>query len=214
MPASTSTLPSGPVSTATFPPEPSSTLILLRSLWVTIAETAALSLMRLTRPRASANAARGVSHSPVAVKAAPPTQHRQNPRRDMIEECFAVIVLSMPLPRGAPERRSHRPPVKPSYRPERSFLFRDHEVDDRLVDHPVCWIGKFDQDAMRSRGQALDDQWLAARVHPMPGSVIHGEVEMSDPRRHIERPGPKHRHDAQIFGPILNDDQPAGERIR
>ena len=60
----------------------------------------------------------------------------------------------------------------------------------------------------------LDDQWLAARIHPMPGSVIHCEVEMSDPRRHIERPGPEHRQDAQIFGPILNDDQPAGERIR
>ena len=136
MPASTSTLPSGPVRTATFPPEPSSTVILLRSLWVTIGETAALSLMRLTRPRASANAARGVSHPPVAVKAAPPTQHRQNPRRDMMEECFAVIVLSMPLPRGALERRSPRPPVKPSRRPERLFLFRDHEVDESLVDHP------------------------------------------------------------------------------
>ena len=71
MPASTSTLPSGPVRTAMFPPEPSSTLILLRSLWVTIGETAALSLMRLTRPRASANAARGVSHPPVAAKAVP-----------------------------------------------------------------------------------------------------------------------------------------------
>ena len=61
MPASTSTLPSGPVSTAMFPPEPSSTLMLLRSLWVTIGETAALSLIRLTMPRASANASRGVS---------------------------------------------------------------------------------------------------------------------------------------------------------
>ena len=38
MPASMSTLPSGPVSTAILPPEPSSTLTLLRSLWVTIGE--------------------------------------------------------------------------------------------------------------------------------------------------------------------------------
>src|SRR3984957_20024778 len=170
MPASTSTLPSGPVSTATFPPEPSSTLILLRSLWVTIAETAALSLMRLTRPRASANAARGVSHAPVAVKAAPPTQQRQNPRRDMMEECFAVIVLSMLLLGGG---------FKPSDWHERLFLVRDDEVDDSLVDHAVRRISEFDLDAMRSRRQALDDQWLAARVRPMPGTINHGEVETS-----------------------------------
>ena len=54
IPASTSTLPSGPVSTATFPPEPSSTLMLLRNLCTVIGEAAALSLIRLTRPRASA----------------------------------------------------------------------------------------------------------------------------------------------------------------
>jgi hypothetical protein len=34
---------------------------------VSMGDTAALSLIRLTRPRASANAARGVSHPPVAV---------------------------------------------------------------------------------------------------------------------------------------------------
>ena len=56
MPASISTLPSGPVSTAMVPPEPSSTLMLLRSLCVTIGEVAALSLIRLTMPRASAKA--------------------------------------------------------------------------------------------------------------------------------------------------------------
>ena len=39
MPASTSSLPSGPVRTAMFPPEPSSTLTLSRSLWVTIGES-------------------------------------------------------------------------------------------------------------------------------------------------------------------------------
>jgi hypothetical protein len=104
--------------------------------------------------------------------------------------------------------------VKPSYRLKRLFPVRDDEVDGSLVDRPVRWISKLDQDAMRSRRQALDDQRLAARVHPMLGPVINGEVETSDARRHIERPGPEHRHDAQVLGPILNDDQPAGERIR
>jgi hypothetical protein len=50
-----------------FPPEPSSTLMSFRSLCVTMGDTAALSLIRLTSPRASANASRGVSHPPVAV---------------------------------------------------------------------------------------------------------------------------------------------------
>ena len=61
MPASISTLPSGPVRTAMFPPEPSSALMLPRSLCVTMGETAALSLIKLTRPRASAKTSRGVS---------------------------------------------------------------------------------------------------------------------------------------------------------
>jgi hypothetical protein len=82
MPASMSTLPSGPVRTAMLPPEPSSTLTLLRSLCVTIGETAALSLIRLTRPRASAKASRGVSHPLVATNVAPAMQQRQKCRRE------------------------------------------------------------------------------------------------------------------------------------
>src|ERR1700694_1870134 len=82
MPASINTLPSGPVRTAMLPPEPSRTLTLFRSLWVTMGEAAALSLIRLTRPRASAKASRGVGQPLVAANAAPPMQQRQNPRRD------------------------------------------------------------------------------------------------------------------------------------
>ena len=52
-----------------FPPEPSSALMLLRSLCAAIGEVAALSLIRLTRPRASAKAWRGVSET-VAAKPA------------------------------------------------------------------------------------------------------------------------------------------------
>jgi hypothetical protein len=83
MPASISTLPSGPDSTATVPPDPSNTVILLRSLCVTIGDTAALSLMRLTMPRASANTSRGVSHPPAAALAPAPMQQRQTRRREI-----------------------------------------------------------------------------------------------------------------------------------
>src|ERR1700722_2720989 len=90
MPASTSALPSGPVRTAMFPPEPSSALMLLRSLCTTIGEVAALSLIRLTRPRASAKAWRGVSPL-VAAKPLEATQQRQKARLDRAEGCVLVI---------------------------------------------------------------------------------------------------------------------------
>src|SRR5271165_3405168 len=92
MPASISTLPSLPVSTATVPPEPSSALMLPRSLRVTIGDVAALSLIRLTMPRASAKAWRGVSHAPAAAVAAPPMQHRQKPRLD--RKCWFEAVMA------------------------------------------------------------------------------------------------------------------------
>src|SRR4051794_6517520 len=98
------TLRSGPVSTATFPPEPSSTLMLFRSLWVVIGEAAALSLIRLTRPRASANASRGVSQPPVAAKVAPARQQKQKPRRDIKGLCG----LAMGIPPKGGVRLVHR----------------------------------------------------------------------------------------------------------
>ena len=98
MPASTSTLPSGPVRTAMFPPEPSSALMLLRSLCTAIGEVAALSLIRLTRPRASAKACRGLSPV-VAAKPPEARQQRQKARLDRPEEC--ALVIRFPIPRGA-----------------------------------------------------------------------------------------------------------------
>src|SRR5258706_7766120 len=56
--------------------------MLFGSLCVTMGETAALSLIRLTRPRASANTWRGVSQPLVAADAAPAMQQRQKRRRD------------------------------------------------------------------------------------------------------------------------------------
>jgi hypothetical protein len=93
MPASTITLPSGPVRTAIFPPEPSSALMLLRSLCTAMGEVAALSLIRLTRPRASAKAWRGLSPL-VAAKPPEATQQRQKARLDKPEECVAFILSS------------------------------------------------------------------------------------------------------------------------
>jgi hypothetical protein len=45
-------------------------------------------LIRLTIPRASANASRGVSQPPVAAKALEAMEQRQKPRLDRLEECI------------------------------------------------------------------------------------------------------------------------------
>src|SRR5262249_11410493 len=77
IPASTRNFPSGPLRTAILPPEPSSTVRFPRNLYAVTGEDAALSLIRVTNPRASAKAWRGVSQPPVAAKAAPVVQQRQ-----------------------------------------------------------------------------------------------------------------------------------------
>src|SRR6516165_8661234 len=68
IPPSISTFPSGPVRTAILPPEPSSTLTFPRNLYAVTGEDAALSLISVTSPRASAKAWRGVSQPLVAAK--------------------------------------------------------------------------------------------------------------------------------------------------
>src|SRR6516165_12832771 len=82
IPPSMSTFPSGPVRTAILPPEPSSTLTLPRNLYTVTGEDAALFLIRVTSPRASAKAWWGLSQLPVAAKAAPVMQQRQKLRRE------------------------------------------------------------------------------------------------------------------------------------
>jgi hypothetical protein len=66
---------------------------LSRSLCATMGETAALSLIRLTIPRASANASRGVSHPFGAANVALATQQRQKCRRESRSEPDNVIFV-------------------------------------------------------------------------------------------------------------------------
>src|SRR6516165_4384776 len=101
IPASMSTFPSGPVRTAILPPEPSSTLTFPRNLYAVTGEEAALSLIRVTSPRASAKAWRGVSQPSVVAKPALVIQQRQKWRRESRCFCrkpmaFLLTVLRFP----------------------------------------------------------------------------------------------------------------------
>ena len=74
-------------------------------------------------------------------------------------------------------------------------------------------IGEIDQYAMRSWRQSLNDQRLAARIHPVPAGIIEGDVDMADPRHHAERGGTKDRNDTEVVGTVLNDRQAVLERF-
>jgi hypothetical protein len=91
---------------------------------------------------------------------------------------------------------------------------RDHEVDDPLVEGLVVRVDELDQDLVRPRRQAVDDEGLAARVSPAPGRVVHGYMNVTDTRRHIESCRTEHLHDPQVFGPVLYNDPPKGEGVR
>jgi hypothetical protein len=89
----------------------------------------------------------------------------------------------------------------------------DLQADNLAVDHPVRGIGEPDQHAMRSGRQAMDDQRLVARIQPVPGSVIDGNVQMADPRYVAEVGRAIDENDAEVFGAVLNDCQAARECV-
>src|SRR5215475_12873979 len=108
IPASMKTLPSAPVMTAILPPDPSRMLTLSLSLWTLIGALAASSRIRSTMLRASAKACRGESQPPVAATVVAATQHRQNPRRDMMCSLRVAIGFSYGCPQNSSGRREMR----------------------------------------------------------------------------------------------------------
>ena len=64
---------------------------------------------------------------------------------------------------------------------------------------------------MRPGRKSNDDELLAAGVRP--GRIIDHDVDMSDTRGHVERPGTKHRHDPEVLGAVLNENHPLAQRL-
>ena len=98
--------------------------------------------------------------------------------------------------------------------PGEATPLRDHKGDHPFVEDLVVRVGELDQDRVRPCGKTLDDERLAARIDPVPRSIIHGHMEVPDARRYVEGVRPEHRHDPQVLGAILDDDQSVDERIR
>ncbi len=75
-----------------------------------------------------------------------------------------------------------------------------------VVDGFMGRVGKDDRHLVLSGGQADQNHRLAAGVRPVPGGVIHHNVNMADTRSDFQRVWPKYRLNAQVFSPVLNKD--------
>src|SRR5258706_8816972 len=72
---------------------------------------------------------------------------------------------------------------------------------DRLVRR----IRQFEQHFVRTRGQSDEDHRFAAGIDSGPGLVIHFIVQGANAWRDSEGSVTKHRQNAQVFGPVLNE---------
>src|SRR4051794_13612967 len=178
------------------PPPLQATIMLLLSLCVTMGDTAALSLIRLTMPRASANTSRGVSHPPVAARAAPPTQQRQKPLLDKPLSSFMRFSLSCQRISGY------------------ELFFRNGECHRFTSDDPVCGVGQLEEHLIQSGRQANDDDRFAAGVDEVPWRVVYRDMDVANARRYVHSTLAEHRHHPQMFRPILDEGGPSLQLLR
>jgi hypothetical protein len=78
------------------------------------------------------------------------------------------------------------------------------ELDRALIDQLMVRSLQLEQDLMRPRWQGVENHGPSAQIGPDPGGVIESHMDVPDPGRHGKRGRPKHRHNVQIFRPILN----------
>ena len=86
-------------------------------------------------------------------------------------------------------------------------MLGDFQLDGRAVNDLVGRISKFDKELVRPWGKALNDERLTARIDPMPGRIINGNVKVAYPGRNAESGRSEDRHDSQVLSPVANDDQ-------
>ncbi|MNP71322.1 hypothetical protein D3C76_1676940 [compost metagenome] len=67
---------------------------------------------------------------------------------------------------------------------------------------------------MRACGQPHQNDRLTAGIGPVPGIVIHDDVDMADARRYFERLGPEYGFNVHVLGAVLNKDCAFTQRAR
>lgn len=89
-----------------------------------------------------------------------------------------------------------------------------HEGDDTLVERLMVGVDELDQHLVLPWQKAGDDERFAACIGPVPWQVVHSYVDVSDPRRHIERGRAEYLDDTQVLGAVLDDGATAGQPSR
>lgn len=89
----------------------------------------------------------------------------------------------------------------------------DGERHGLASEHSVHGVGQLEEDAVLPGGESDEDHRFAARVDEVPARVVDRDVDMTDARGHRERALAKHRQDAQMLGPVLDEDATLGERL-
>src|SRR5258706_13207633 len=82
-----------------------------------------------------------------------------------------------------------------------------------LINRLMVGVDQFDEDLVRPRREAIDDDGIAAGVCPVPNGVIDRHVDVSDPGSHGERRRSKDRPHMQVLCTILNEQHPTGYRL-
>ena len=99
-------------------------------------------------------------------------------------------------------------PVDTSFTPS-----RNGDPYHLLINRLMVGVDQFDEDLVRPRREAIDDDRIAAGVCPVPHGVIDRHVDVSDPGSHVERGRSKDLHNVQVLGTILNKQHAARERL-
>ncbi|SAA25789.1 Uncharacterised protein [Enterobacter hormaechei] len=86
-------------------------------------------------------------------------------------------------------------------------VWRHGEFNGFMVDGFMRRVGNDDRHLVLSCGQPDQDHRLAAGISPVPGRVIHHNVNMADTRSDFQRVGSKYRFNAQVFDTLLNKDR-------
>src|SRR5258705_491279 len=75
-----------------------------------------------------------------------------------------------------------------------------HFLSNRLM----VGIDQLDEDLVRPRREAIDNDGLSAGICPDPRGIVDRHMDVSDTGRDGQRGRSKHRHDVQVLSAILN----------
>lgn len=89
---------------------------------------------------------------------------------------------------------------------------RHGEFKGFMVERLMRRVGQYNGHLVFSGGQSHQNHRLTAGVRPVPGRVIHHNVNMADARSDFQRIGSKDRFYAQVFNTVLNKDSPLTQR--